>query len=138
MEEFMKVKPKKIKLSDYEMDRTLGSGSFGRVKLAKNKKDGKFVAIKILKKAELIKLKQVDHILNEIKILSMIDHPFLVGTDGFNQDKKFLYVWRRTIYIFKRGWKISTRASMVSKFNFLIINLFFIFIKIVFMQLKYV
>ena len=32
MEEFMKVKPKKIKLSDYEMDRTLGSGSFGRVK----------------------------------------------------------------------------------------------------------
>ena len=29
----MKVQPKKIKLSDYEMDRTLGSGSFGRVKL---------------------------------------------------------------------------------------------------------
>ena len=67
-----------MKLSDYEMDRTLGSGSFGRVKLAKNKSDGRYVAIKILKKAEIIKLKQVDHILNEIKILSMIDHPFLV------------------------------------------------------------
>ena len=51
MEAFNKIKPKKVKLSDYEMDRTLGSGSFGRVKLAKNKKDGKFVAIKILKKA---------------------------------------------------------------------------------------
>ena len=71
MEAFNKIKPKKIKLSDYEMDRTLGSGSFGRVKLAKNKKDGKFAAIKILKKSELIKLKQVDHILNEIKILTM-------------------------------------------------------------------
>ena len=88
----MKVKPNKIKLSDYEMDRTLGSGSFGKVKLAKNKKDGNYVAIKILKKSELIKLKQVDHILNEIKILTMIDHPFLVHTDGFNQDKKFLYL----------------------------------------------
>ena len=92
MEAFNKVQPKKIKLSDYEMDRTLGSGSFGRVKLSKNKKDGNYVAIKILKKSELIKLKQVDHILNEIKILSMIDHPFLVHTDGFTQDKKYLYV----------------------------------------------
>ena len=92
MEAFNKVQPKKVNVSDYEMQRTLGSGSFGRVKLAKNKKDGNFVAIKILKKSELIKLKQVDHILNEIKILSMIDHPFLVHTDGFNQDKKFLYV----------------------------------------------
>ena len=84
MEAFNKVQPKKVNVSDYEMQRTLGSGSFGRVKLAKNKKDGNFVAIKILKKSELIKLKQVDHILNEIKILSMIDHPFLVHTDGFN------------------------------------------------------
>ena len=92
MEALNKVKPKKIKLGEYEMDRTLGSGSFGRVKLAKHKKDGKFVAIKILKKGELIKLKQVDHISNEIKILTMIDHPFLVHTDGFTQDKKFLYV----------------------------------------------
>ena len=92
MEEFNKVKPNKINLAEYEMKRTLGSGSFGRVKLAKHKKDGKYVAIKILKKGELIKLKQVDHILNEIKILTMIDHPFLVNTDGFSQDKKFLYV----------------------------------------------
>ena len=38
MEDFNKVKPKKVKLSDYEMDRTLGSGSFGRDKLAKHKK----------------------------------------------------------------------------------------------------
>ena len=108
----MKVQPKKIKLSDYEMDRTLGSGSFGRVKLAKNKKDGKYVAIKILKKAELIKLKQVDHILNEIKILSLIDHPFLVRTDGFNQDKKFLYVVLELV----NGGELFTYLRGVGKF----------------------
>ena len=78
MDAFSKVIPKKIKLSDYTTERTLGTGSFGRVKLGKNKSTGKFVAIKILKKAEIIKLKQVDHILNEIKILTLIDHPFLV------------------------------------------------------------
>ena len=78
MDAFSKKKKKKIKLSDYTIERTLGTGSFGRVKLAKNKTNGKYVAIKILKKAEIIKLKQVDHILNEIKILTLIDHPFLV------------------------------------------------------------
>ena len=78
MDAFSKVIPKKIKLSDYTIERTLGTGSFGRVKLAKNKTNGKYVAIKILKKAEIIKLKQVDHILNEIKILTLIHHPFLV------------------------------------------------------------
>ena len=56
MEAFSKVQPKKIKLEDYVMDRTLGTGSFGRVKLSKNKKDQNYVAIKILKKSELIKL----------------------------------------------------------------------------------
>jgi serine/threonine protein kinase len=112
MEEFIKVQPKKIKLSDYELARTLGSGSFGRVKLAKNKKDGKYVAIKILKKGELIKLKQVDHILNEIKILSLMDHPFLVKTDGFSQDKKFLYVVLELV----NGGELFTYLRGVGKF----------------------
>ena len=79
MDAFLKVVPKKVKLSDYRIDRTLGTGSFGRVKLAKNKSTGKYVALKILKKAEIIKLKQVDRIMNEIRILTMIDHPFLVS-----------------------------------------------------------
>ena len=78
MDEFNKIKPKRINVSDYQIEQTLGTGSFGRVKLSKNKKTGNYVAIKILKKFEIIKLRQVDHILNEIKILSMIDHPFLV------------------------------------------------------------
>lgn len=74
-----KVKPNKVNLSDYTFEQTLGTGSFGRVKLSKNKKTGNYVAIKILKKYEIIKLRQVDHILNEISILSMINHPFLVS-----------------------------------------------------------
>lgn len=72
------VRPKKVHLSDYIFEQTLGTGSFGRVKLARNKKTDHYVAIKIMKKAELIKLKQVDHIMNEIRILTVIDHPFLV------------------------------------------------------------
>ena len=48
---------KKVNLSDYEMTTTLGTGSFGRVMLAKNKKSGQYFAMKRLKKADIIKLR---------------------------------------------------------------------------------
>jgi len=67
---------KAIKLSDYNIGVTLGTGSFGRVKLAKHKKTGEFSALKILKKHDIIKLKQVDHVISENTILIDIDHPF--------------------------------------------------------------
>ena len=40
------------------MIRTLGCGSFSRVKFAKYKQDGKHYAVKFMKKHEIIKLKQ--------------------------------------------------------------------------------
>ena len=48
---------KKVNLADYEMTTTLGTGSFGRVMLAKNKKSGQYFAMKRLKKADIIKLR---------------------------------------------------------------------------------
>ena len=85
-------KVRQIKLSDYEMGATLGTGSFGRVRIAKNRKTQEYVAIKIMKKMEIIKSKQADHIANEIKILSMIEHPFVIKFGGFTQDEKNLYL----------------------------------------------
>jgi len=69
---------KKINLDDFDIKITLGTGSFGRVKLAKKKKTGEVCALKILKKHDIIKLKQVDHVISENTILIDIDHPFLV------------------------------------------------------------
>lgn len=74
---------RRISLEDYEVTTTLGTGSFGRVLLAKNKKNGEYFAMKRLKKAEIIKLQQVDHVISENTILADIDHPFLVGLQGF-------------------------------------------------------
>jgi protein kinase A len=62
---------------------TLGTGSFGRVRLAKHKQSAEFVALKMLKKAEILRLKQVDHIISENTILSNINHPFLIRMVGF-------------------------------------------------------
>jgi len=62
-------------------------GSFGRVKIAKNKKTGDYVALKIMKKVEIIRAKQTDHIMNEINILAMIEHPFIVISSFTQLDK---------------------------------------------------
>ena len=55
-----------------------GTGTFGRVRLVKHKGNGKYYALKVLKKHEVIRLKQVEHIMSEKAILSMINHPFIV------------------------------------------------------------
>ena len=47
--------------------------------LAKNKKSGEYFAMKRLKKADIIKLRQVDHVISENTILADIDHPFMVS-----------------------------------------------------------
>ena len=47
--------------------------------LAKQKKTGEFFAMKRLKKADIIKLRQVDHVISENTILADIDHVFLVS-----------------------------------------------------------
>lgn len=57
---------KKVKITDYEILATVGVGTFGRVRLVKHKNSLKFYAAKILKKAEIIKSKQVDHVQNEV------------------------------------------------------------------------
>jgi protein kinase A len=59
----------KMRLSDFDILQTVGTGSFGRVRIARNKESGDYVALKILKKSEILRLKQVDHIMSENNIL---------------------------------------------------------------------
>jgi len=81
----------KINLQEYELGVTLRTGFFGRVRVGKNKK-GNYVAMKIMKKSEILRSKQTVHIMSEICILSKISHPFIIGIDGVNQDEKNLYL----------------------------------------------
>lgn len=47
--------------------------------------------MKRLKKSDIIKLRQVDHVISENTILADIEHPFLVGLEGFTQDSRYLF-----------------------------------------------
>lgn len=59
------------------MNQILGCGSFGMVRLAKGK-DGSYCACKALKKNPMIQSHQVEHVKNEVFIMSNINHPFCV------------------------------------------------------------
>uniref|UniRef100_A0A1D1XFA4 cAMP-dependent protein kinase n=1 Tax=Anthurium amnicola TaxID=1678845 RepID=A0A1D1XFA4_9ARAE len=82
----------KFLLSDFNICRTLGTGSFGRVHLVQSKHNNKFYAMKVLKKTEVVRLKQVEHTNNEKHILEQVQHPFLVNLWGTFQDSANLYM----------------------------------------------
>lgn len=50
-----------------------------------------------MKKAEIIEAKQSDHIINECKILSEVNHPFIVNFEGISQNNKYLYLFMEYI-----------------------------------------
>lgn len=56
-----------------------GTGTFGRVLLCRNKNTNAYGAMKILGLADVIRLKQVEHVKNERNILKEINHPFVVN-----------------------------------------------------------
>ncbi|KAI9294397.1 camp-dependent protein kinase 2 [Neoconidiobolus thromboides FSU 785] len=96
-EEENESKKEEIKLGDFEILRTLGTGSFGRVHLVKRKVDTNFYAMKVLKKSEIVRLKQVEHVHNEKEVLKNCEHPFLVGMLGSIADSVNLYVFMEFI-----------------------------------------
>lgn len=82
----------------FTLGATLGSGSFGRVKLVHYTeiKDGKkknhYFALKILKKTQILKASQIKHTLDEKTVLAQIRHPFIVNLYAAFQDKQNLYM----------------------------------------------
>lgn len=66
-------------VSDFDRMKTLGAGSFGRVLLVKGKEKGDYAAMKILDKEKIVKMKQVEHTMNEKQVLYSIKFPFCVS-----------------------------------------------------------
>ncbi|TYJ54542.1 hypothetical protein B9479_004769 [Cryptococcus floricola] len=79
-------------LSDFMIERTLGTGSFGRVHLVRSRHNGRFYAVKVLNKEKVIRMKQVEHTNSEREMLVRVRHPFLVNLWGTFQDVNNLYM----------------------------------------------
>uniref|UniRef100_A0AAY5ER95 cAMP-dependent protein kinase catalytic subunit alpha n=1 Tax=Electrophorus electricus TaxID=8005 RepID=A0AAY5ER95_ELEEL len=79
-------------LEQFDRLKTLGTGSFGRVMLVKHRETGLHYAMKILDKQKVVKLKQIEHTLNEKRILQAVSFPFLVRLEHSFKDNSNLYM----------------------------------------------
>jgi serine/threonine protein kinase len=66
------------RVGKYELGKTLGEGTFAKVKYAKNMETGESVAIKVLDKDKVLKHKMVEQIKREISTMKLVKHPNIV------------------------------------------------------------
>lgn len=81
-----------FRLEDFELVRPLGTGTFGRVYLARYRAVIKYFALKKLRKVDVYRLKQADHVQNERTLLSRLNHPFIIRLYAAMQDERHLYM----------------------------------------------
>lgn len=86
------IQERPLELQDFRLLRTLGTGSFGRVHLVNSKHNDRYYAIKVLRKEDVVRLKQVAHTKNERNVLMQVSHPFIVNLWGTFQDDVNLYM----------------------------------------------
>jgi len=63
---------------EYRIGRTLGSGTFAKVKLAQRVDDGKLFAIKCLNRSRIVLAAQSGRLAKEIRLLKLLNHPHVI------------------------------------------------------------
>ncbi|SCV30566.1 related to ankyrin repeat [Fusarium fujikuroi] len=99
---------------EFNINKTIGLGSGSRVYLAQLKSDTRaFFAIKVLKKAHILKTMQIRHTVDQRAILMDVSHPFLAELYGTFQDTRSLYM----VMEFVEGGELFTLLRQVKRFR---------------------
>ena len=75
----------------YNIERVIGKGQFGEVKIARHKRTGNKVAIKMMAKANM-KLVEAQQTRREIEVMKMSKHPNVVRLVDFFEDADNFYL----------------------------------------------
>jgi serine/threonine protein kinase len=120
------------RLSDFIIQRTLGTGSFGRVHLGmyylnrvwsfrwsgatlvRSKHNLRFYAVKVLNKERIYRMKQIEHTNNEQRMLQSVQHSFIINLWGVFQDAGNLYM----VMDFVPGGELFTLLRRSNVFHF--------------------
>lgn len=118
----VKKRRQSLTLQDFHVLRTLGTGSFGRVHLVRSKHNDKHYALKVLKKQQVVQLKQVEHTRSERETLMNVVHPFIINLWGTFQDDANLYlvmdyVPGGELFSLMRKFKVKHAATDLCSFD---------------------
>ncbi|KAL5977061.1 hypothetical protein ACLOJK_021403 [Asimina triloba] len=90
--EYMRRQRHKMGVDDFELLTIIGRGAFGEVRLCREKATGDVYAMKKLKKSEMLRRGQVEHVKAERNLLAEVDSPCIVKLYCSFQDEAFLYL----------------------------------------------
>ena len=89
------IKPKfkyiAVNYNDFEIIKVIGRGFIGKILLVKYKKDGKYYAMKMMRKDQIISEELQDNILLEKNILIESQNEFILSLSFFFQTKERIY-----------------------------------------------
>jgi len=103
----------KWSIDDFEIGMPLGSGKFGRVYMAREKKTKYIVAIKCMSKKQLKKSNFEHQLRREIEIQSHLRHPNILRMYGYFYDKKRVYL----ILEYSVGGELFGKLQELGKFD---------------------
>ncbi|KAK9100237.1 hypothetical protein Scep_023667 [Stephania cephalantha] len=75
----------------YELGRMLGHGTFAKVYHARNLKNGKAVAMKVVGKEKVIRVGMMEQVKREISVMKMVEHPNIVELHEVMASKTKIY-----------------------------------------------
>jgi len=100
-------------LNNFDLLKTVGTGTFSRVYLCQHKKQNNYFAVKILPINDVVRHKQVQHVKNEKTVLQKISHPFLITLTDCWKDCHNLYF----LFPFQCGGELFTFMRMYDRLN---------------------
>ncbi|KAJ7074211.1 cAMP dependent protein kinase [Mycena amicta] len=107
-----------LHLTDFEVRGTLGTGTFARVLLVRHRAPAtpgsqNYFAMKVLRKADIVRLRQVEHVNAERYILSRVQHPFVVDLFATFQDSLNVYM----LMSYVPGGELFTHLRRAQRFT---------------------
>lgn len=79
-------------IGNYILGRTIGEGTFGKVKLGRHILSGATVAVKVLQKDRIVEVADVERVAREVHILKLIRHPHIVQLFEIIETRGQLYL----------------------------------------------
>ncbi|XP_015581252.2 serine/threonine-protein kinase tricornered isoform X1 [Ricinus communis] len=90
--EYMRLQRHKMGVDDFELLTMIGKGAFGEVRVCRENTTGHVYAMKKLKKSEMLRRGQVEHVRAERNLLAEVDSNCIVKLYCSFQDEEFLYL----------------------------------------------
>ncbi|KAL2474984.1 CBL-interacting serine/threonine-protein kinase 23 [Abeliophyllum distichum] len=102
----------RTRVGRFELGRTLGQGTFAKVKFARNVSTGEDVAIKILDKEKVLKHKMIGQIKREISTMKLIRHPNVIRMYEVMASRTKIYIVMEFVTGGELFDKIATRGKL--------------------------